>query len=113
MRRRKRRYYKSKLVLRQKARPVGQTEFNVELRLLPHTFAAGNPSYLTTSADYERFKETGELLETLRTIIGGRYKVIKSKGTLIRTKILLERENDLIMLMMAHPTMMCRAYKFV
>jgi len=110
--------HRARLTVRTKLRPKGQTEFNIELKLCPVTDVPilvqyGNP-YISTK-ERELHREMTELLSTLRSIIGGGYKLIqhRSRGRLITTKILLKKEADMYMLTIAHPTMICRAYQYV
>lgn len=117
---RKQKYkHRARLVVRTKLRPKGQTEFNIELRACPVTdvpllLSYGNP-YIS-SKERELYREMADMLVTLRTIIGGGYKLVQHRSggrARIATKILLKKEADMYMLTIAHPTMICRAYQYV
>lgn len=110
--------HRPRLVVRRKLRPKGQTEFNIELRVCPVTdvpmMVKYNNPYISNK-ERELHREMVEMLVTLKTIIGGGYKLIqhRSRGARITTKILLKKEADMYMLTIAHPTMICRAYEYV
>jgi hypothetical protein len=55
-----------------------------------------------------------DTLSNIREMVGGRYKIIQQRyHGQIRTKILLDREEDLMFIILANPEMVCRAYRYV
>ena len=107
--------HRPRLVLRSKERPKDSL-FEVEIRAcpardIPHAMLYG---YFHISAkERETYSELTAFLQTIRTNISNRYKIIQNrKRGMITTRVLLERESDLYFLAVAHPTMICRAYKY-
>lgn len=70
---------------------------------------------MVNATEMEYYNERKDMIYTLKTIIGGGYKIIKhvKSRNLLLTKILLTTEADMLMLAMAHPTMIEKAYRYV
>jgi hypothetical protein len=116
--RKKRPYvHKPNFGIRDKTRPIGQ-KFNVEVRLrpvvdVPLRRILKSTNYLNNK-EIDFYNEWSATMATIREMIGGQYKIINHRRILmIKTKILLDREADLIMIILAHPTMVCKAYRYV
>jgi hypothetical protein len=107
---------RSKLTIRTKIRPKKQTNFNFEIKVrsvidIPQMIKYGNNHITTVERDL--YQDMFEMLNTLRTIIGGGYKIIQHrKLSCIETKVLLKSESDLYILTMAHPTIIGRVYRY-
>jgi hypothetical protein len=106
---------KPELHVRQKIRPAGQTAFCVEVRLLPITNIPVAMLYGRIGLKaHERYGEWETLEAIMREMIGGRFKIIRnSKRGMIGIKILLEREEDLILLVLAQPGLIAKTYRYV
>jgi hypothetical protein len=117
MKRHRRRQLKHSFSVRDKKRPLDQDNFNVEVRLRPIVdviVIQKRPHTPVNNMDQEFYSEWIATMITIREMIGGRYKVIhhRYRGK-INTKILLEREPDLLMLVLAHSGMVHKAYRYV
>lgn len=109
---------KSSLVIRNKTRPIGQTKFNIELRIqsvMNMPVILNFRGFMVNAVEIERYNERKDMIYTLKNIIGGGYKLIQHRksNSHILTKILLTSEADMFMLAMAHPTMIEKAYRYV
>lgn len=109
---------RARLHLRRKLRPFRQSRFNVEIRThdvsnIPVLEGFGGSRWIT-SQEREGFNEMQTFIATIRSMIGRRAKIIQHRQkTVLTTKVLLESEADLVVLTMAHPTMIARAYRYV
>jgi len=109
---------RARLHLRRKLRPFRQTRFNIEIRThdvsnIP-LLEGFNGSRWITAKEREDFNELQTFIATIRSMIGRRAKIIQHRRrTILSTKVLLESESDLVVLTMAHPSMIARAYRYV
>lgn len=109
---------RARLHLRKKLRPFSQTRFNVEVRThdvanVPLLESFGGTRWIT-SQEREGYNELQQFVATIRSMVGRRAKIITHRQkTVLTTKVLLESESDLVVLTMAHPSMISRAYRYI
>jgi hypothetical protein len=109
--------HKARLNLRDKLRPVRQTRFNIELRVcptinVPLVVGYGGGRWIS-ERERDLYNELQLFFATLRAMVYGRFKIIQQRKTnVVVTKVLLENESDLVLLTIAHPTLIGRAYRY-